>query len=198
MLSSRQLRALFVFTVASLTARSGAGTTVVGISTNDSIFLGADSIIASDGANAIGRRCKIDVGGTYAAAMAGPLADSATSFDAATYVRSALRTPGDLAQKVRTFELLIREPLQRSLDYGRHHAPEVFAARYSGKKALQIIFGGVEARKAKMIVSTFRVAENGGLVVDEPKTLGSGQVYVFGESAAIARYRTANPGLDCG
>jgi hypothetical protein len=91
-----------------------------------------------------GRRCKIDVGSTYAAAMAGLLADSATSFDAATYVRGALRTPGDLAQKVRIFELLIREPLQRSLDYGRHYAPEVFAAKYSGKKALQTIFGGVE------------------------------------------------------
>ena len=142
----------------------------------------------------MGRRCKIDVDGTYAAAMAGLLADSATSFDAATHVRSALRTPGDLAQKVRTFELLIREPLQRSLDYERHHSPEVFAAKYSGKKALQTIFGGVEGGKPRMIVSIFRVAENGGLVVDEPKTLGSGQVYVFGESAAIAKYQTANPG----
>jgi hypothetical protein len=126
--------------------------------------------------------------------MAGLLADSATSFDARTHVLSTLRAPGDLVQKVRTFELLIREPLQRSMDYGRRHAPELFAATYSGRKALQTIFGGVEGGKPRMIVSTFRVAENGGLVLDELKILGSGRVYVFGESAAIAKYQTGHPG----
>ena len=45
-----------------------------------------------------------------------------------------------------------------------------------------------------MIVSTFRVAENGVLVVDKPKTLGSRRAYVFGESAAIVKYQSANPG----
>lgn len=166
---------------------------MVGISTNDSVFLGADSLVGSDGTSAAGRRCKIDFKGNYAAAMAGLLADSATSFDARAQVRRALTAPGDLMHKVRTFELLIREPLERSLDYGRHHEPEVFAAKYSGKKALQIIFGGVEGGKPIMIVSTLRVAEDGGLILDKAKVLGPGQVYVFGESAAITKYQTGNP-----
>ena len=63
----------------------------------------------------------------------------------------------------------------------------------SGKKALQIIFGGVEGGKTIMIVSTLRVAEDGGLILDKAEVLGPGQVYVFGESAAIAKYQTGNP-----
>ena len=44
-----------------------------------------------------------------------------------------------------------------------------------------------------MIVSTLRVAEDGGLILEKAKVLGPGQVYVFGESAAIANYQTGNP-----
>jgi hypothetical protein len=84
--------------------------------------------------------------------------------------------------RVRTFELLIREPLERSLDYGPHDEPEVFAAKYSGKKALQIIFGGVEGGKPIMIVSTLRVAEDGGLILDKAKVLGPGQVMCSGKA----------------
>ena len=128
---SRQLRAIFVVTAVSLTVGSGACTTVVGISTNDSVFLGADSLVGSDGTSAAGRRCKIDFKGNYAAAMVGLLAriPPPRSMHRAQ-VRRALTAPGDLMHKVRTFELLIREPLERSLDYGRHHEPEVFAAKY--------------------------------------------------------------------
>ena len=148
---------------------------------------------ALDGATAVVHMCKISVGDNSAAAMAGHLADSATSFDAATLVRRALSTPGDLAAKDRAFEKLVRQPLQQSLDYGRQHVPLLFASKYAGKKALQAIFAAVEGRKPKLIVSTFRVTENGGLTLDEPKELGSGQVYVFGENAAIAKYQTENP-----
>ena len=141
----------------------------------------------------MGRMCKINVGDNSAAAMAGHLADSATSFDAATLLRKALSTPAALALKAHTFEQLVRQPLQDSLDYGRQNVPVLFASKYAGKKALQTIFVEVESGKPKMIVSTFRVAENGSLTADEPKELGSGQVYVFGESAAIAKYQTGNP-----
>ena len=139
------------------------------------------------------RICKIHVGDNSAAAMAGLLADSATSFDAATVIRRALNTPGALAQKAHTFEQLVRHPLQQSLDYGRQHAPILFAAKYSGKKALQTIFATVESGKPKMIVSTFRVAKSGSLTLDATKELGSGQVYVFGENTAIAEYQTGSP-----
>lgn len=172
---------------------SGNSTTIIGISTNDSVFLGADSLGGTDGASAVVSICKINVGDNAAAAMAGHLADSATSFDAAALVRRALSTPGDLTLKARAFEQFVRQPLQRSLDYGREHVPVLFASKYVGKKVLQTIFGAVEGGKPKMIVSTFRVSENGSLTLDETKELGSGQVYVFGESAAIAKYQTGTP-----
>jgi ATP-dependent protease HslVU (ClpYQ) peptidase subunit len=187
-------RALFFLMVLIIAGRSGRSTTIVGISTNDSVFLGADSMVGFDGASARGSMCKINVGNNSAAAMAGHLADSATSFDAATLVRRALGTPGDLARKAQTFEQFVRQPLQQSLDYGREHVPILFASKYGGKKALETIFAIVEGGKPKMIISTFRVAENGSLTLDGAKELGSGQVYVIGESAAIAKYQTGNPG----
>jgi len=146
-----------------------------------------------DGSSAIGRMCKINVRDNSAAAMAGHLADSAKSFDAAKLIRAALSTPDALALKAHTFEQLVRQPLQQSLDYGRQHEPVLFASKFAGKKALQTIFATVEGGKPKMIVSTFRVTEDGSLTLEEPKELGSRQVYVFGESAAIARYQTGNP-----
>jgi hypothetical protein len=156
--------------------------------------IGADSMVGVDGANSVASLCKIAVEGNFAAAMAGHLADSATSFDAGAFVRRALSTPGDLLLKARAFEQSVRRPLQQSLDYGRQHVPKLFTSKYAGKKALQTIFAAVEGGKPRMIVSTFRVAKNGSLTLDETRELGPAQVYVFGESAAIAQYQTANPG----
>jgi ATP-dependent protease HslVU (ClpYQ) peptidase subunit len=176
---------------------SGSSTTIVGISANNSVYLGADAMVCVDGSNAAGRMCKINVGDNAAAAMAGHLGDAATSFDAATVLRRALLEPGDLLAKVRSFVRLVHGPLQQSLDYGRLHAPTLFASKYAGKKVLQTMFIAVESDRPTMIVSTLRTAEDGGLIADEPKQIGTGQVYVFGESAAIARYQRSTPRLEC-
>jgi hypothetical protein len=189
----RLFRTLFVVMVMIITGRSGWSTTIVAVSTNNGVFLGADSMVGVDGGNGIGRMCKININENSAVAMAGHLADSATSFDAATLIRMALSKSAALAPKVQIFERLVRKPLQQSLDYGRQNMPVLFASKYAGKKALQTIFVAVEGGKPKMIVSTFRVTENGNLELDKPKELGSGQVYVFGETAAIAKYQTGNP-----
>ena len=167
------------------------GTTIVGIATNDSVIVGADSKTSRDGTREIGRMCKIVLVDGYAAAMAGHLGDAATGFDAAALIRRALSNSGHLALKVQSFEQLIRPALQKSLDYGRKNAPLLFASTYVGKKALQTIFVTAEGGKPIMMVSIFRVTEEGELTLDERKELGPGQVYVFGENGAISKYQTA-------
>jgi hypothetical protein len=168
-------------------------TTIVGVSTSDSVFLGADSMVDVGGRIAKGRMCKIVAGDNAAAAMAGHLADSATGFNAARLIRRALNTSGPLAVKASAFEQIVRQPLQQSLDYGRNHVPLLFASKYAGKQVLQTIFASVEGGKPKMIASTIRANDSGSLLFDDLKELGSRQICVVGESAAIARYQITNP-----
>lgn len=116
-------------TIAFMLPSTALCTTVVAISTSDSIVLAADSMISRDESRNIGRACKIIVIESVAAAIAGHLGDTATAFDAKTYIRLALSKTGTLVSKADSFEQLVRPPLQRSLDYGRQHAPSVFASK---------------------------------------------------------------------
>ena len=177
------------FTVAPL-VRS---TTIVAVSSGDQIFIGADSLTDISNATSRGHMCKITVCGSYAAAFAGLLGDIATEFDVRSLVSAALATPGDLSAKSKEFENRAREPLRRSLEYGRRHEPETFSKRFLGKKVLQVVFAEVDKGKPSLIVLTFRVTETGELTVDKPKVVGQGQAYIFGENDAIARYQTSEP-----
>lgn len=84
------------------------GTTVVAVSTRDSVVLGADSKIVRDETNASDQKCKMVLFGSHAAAMAGHLGDSATGLDVEALLRRALGTRGNLESKVSIFETLVR------------------------------------------------------------------------------------------
>lgn len=128
---------------------SGVATTVVGISTEDRVLIGADSKTGRDGINSAGTTCKIVWTRNFVSAAAGLLGDQATGLNIKTQLLEALRGPGDLLVKVQTFERLVRPALETSLDFGRKNAFPAYASGFLGKKVLQTIFAGLENGEPK-------------------------------------------------
>ena len=102
-------------------ATSAWCTTVVVVSTADAILVGVDSKIGRDSKRGISQLCKLTLLGKVAAPRG-----YGYFLQRCCLRRKSIGDPGTLVMKVRALELMIREPLQRSLDYGRQNAPVLF------------------------------------------------------------------------
>jgi len=133
-----------------------AQTSIVAIMTTDSIVIGSDSkATTTDGLKATSL-CKI--GSTHGIfwAFSEYSRDTGLNFSVDVTVHKAMETKGSLAERVVTFEKMIKPELKRNIEIRMAGSgDEWFRARAEGKPVLEVLFAAFENEKPLLPCRTF-------------------------------------------
>jgi hypothetical protein len=162
-------------------------TTVIAVTTDSSVYIGADSC-----AKPKGTICKIVIGNGVAVGMSGHLADAATHFNAATTIRGAIAHAGTLQAALDLTIAAIEPPLHRSLEWGFKNAIADYSTMYQGKLALALLFIGIENGIPKIIYLTWHT-NNGDISRLPMRSFGANAFDCIGTFNAITSYIIKTP-----
>jgi hypothetical protein len=177
-----------VVILALLLSSSAFATSLVAVTTDTEAYLGIDS--KAQGSDL--PRCKLIEAHGFAVGMSGHIGDLATKFDAATHIADVLRISADFKSTIENLVLDIQTPLARSIAWGKLNAPAEYAAKYDGKKVLELVVISVIEGKPRIAVLEWR-AQGGVVVAEEPKYLGINQSIVVGTHRAVEEYQERHP-----
>lgn len=182
-ISLSNLHRLAVFSL--LSVAPAYGTTVIAVTTNDSTYLGADSRTQPSGSI-----CKIVARNGVAVGFSGLLRDSATGYDVARDINTALSGSRDLVQALNSLRTDIGPGLGRSLEWGRRNAPKEYRA-FDGKLALSILVIGFSSNAPSISVISW-TAQNGRVIRQDGRELGPNQFNGIGTLDALISYLSLN------